>query len=51
MYMQKAYGKITKAIVQKSDQKNKKYKAVMYDRDDKRIKTVNFGDPQYKDYT
>lgn len=33
-------------IIQKSKQKNKRYKAILL-KDDKKIKTVSFGDPEY----
>ncbi len=38
-------------VVQPSTAKNKKYVAVFYDEDSRRLKTVHFGDSRYEDYT
>jgi len=39
-----------KMIIQKGTAKNKKFKAIFYD-GDKKIKTTQFGDNRYQDYT
>ena len=40
-----------KMIVSKGTAKNKKFKAIFYDADGKKIKTAQFGDTRYSDYT
>lgn len=39
-----------KMIIKKGTAKNKKWKAIFYD-GDKKLKTTQFGDDRYKDYT
>lgn len=39
-----------RVIITKSNNKNKKYKAIFYDKD-KKIKTIHFGASGYSDYT
>lgn len=39
-----------KMVIEKGTAKNKKLKAIFYD-GDKKIKTVQFGDSRYEDYT
>lgn len=39
-----------KVIISKSEAKGKKLKAVFYDKDDKKIKTINFGAEGMNDY-
>ncbi|EKX38474.1 hypothetical protein GUITHDRAFT_77197 [Guillardia theta CCMP2712] len=43
--------KYTYASLSPSQAKHKKYKLVLYDKDQKRIKTVQFGDSRYQDFT
>ena len=38
-------------VVEKGTGKNKKLKAIFYDDQGKKIKTVQFGDSRYEDYT
>ncbi len=40
-----------KMVVEKGTAKNKKLKAIFYDGDGKKIKTSQFGDNRYEDYT
>jgi hypothetical protein len=40
-----------KMVVQKGTAKNKKLKAVFFDAQGKKIKTTQFGDSRYEDYT
>tara|TARA_R110001606_G_scaffold83438_1_gene190488 strand:- start:4105 stop:4401 length:297 start_codon:yes stop_codon:yes gene_type:complete len=42
---------MVKIVVSKATAKNKKWKAVFFDDQGKKIKTTNFGDSRYKDYT
>lgn len=37
--------------LEKSKQKNKKYKVVVYDHNKKKLKTIHFGDSRYEDFT
>ena len=37
--------------IEKSTAKNKKFRAVFYDDNNKKIKTLNFGDSRFSDYT
>ena len=39
-----------KMVIEKGTAKNKKWKAIFYD-GDKKLKTTQFGDDRYKDYT
>ena len=39
------------ALLSKATVKNKKYKVELYDKDKQRIKTVQFGDSRYSDFT
>jgi len=43
--------KMVKMIIEKGTAKNKKYKAIFYDDKGKKIKTSQFGDVRYQDYT
>jgi hypothetical protein len=38
-------------VVEKGTAKNKKFKAIFYDGEGKKIKTTQFGDNRYQDYT
>jgi len=38
-------------IIEKGTAKNKKWKAIFYDDEGKKIKTSQFGDSRYQDYT
>ena len=38
-------------VVEKGTAKNKKLKAIFYDAEGKKIKTTQFGDSRYEDYT
>ena len=40
-----------KVIIKKSNAKNKKWTAIFYDEKGKKVKTTNFGDSRYEDYT
>ncbi len=40
-----------KMTVEKGTAKNKKWKAIFYDAEGKKIKTTQFGDNRYQDYT
>jgi hypothetical protein len=40
-----------KVVIKKSTNKDKKYSAIFYDDNDKKIKTTNFGASGYTDYT
>ena len=40
-----------KMVVEKGTGKNKKLKAIFYDAEGKKIKTTQFGDSRYEDYT
>ena len=40
-----------KLVIEKGTAKNKKWKAIFYDEKDKKIKTTQFGDNRYLDYT
>ena len=40
-----------KMVVEKGTAKNKKLKAIFYDAEGKKIKTTQFGDSRYEDYT
>jgi hypothetical protein len=40
-----------KMVVEKGTAKNKKFKAIFYDGEGKKIKTTQFGDNRYQDYT
>jgi hypothetical protein len=42
---------MVKIIIEKGTAKNKKYKAIFYDDKGKKIKTSQFGDVRYQDYT
>jgi hypothetical protein len=42
---------MVKIVVSKATAKNKKWKAVFFDDQGKKIKTSNFGDNRYQDYT
>jgi len=42
---------MVKMIIEKGTAKNKKYKAIFYDEKGKKIKTSQFGDVRYQDYT
>ncbi len=41
---------MVKMVIEKGSGKNKKWKAIFYD-GDKKIKTTQFGDSRYEDYT
>ena len=38
-------------VIEKGTAKNKKWKAIFYDDQGKKIKTTQFGDDRYEDYT
>ena len=38
-------------VIEKATAKNKKWKAIFYDDQGKKIKTTQFGDDRYEDYT
>jgi len=38
-------------VIEKGTGKNKKWKAIFYDDEGKKIKTTQFGDSRYEDYT
>lgn len=38
-------------VIEKGTGKNKKWKAIFYDENGKKIKTTQFGDSRYEDYT
>ena len=40
-----------KMVIEKGTAKNKKLKAIFYDGEGKKIKTTQFGDVRYEDYT
>jgi len=40
-----------KMVIEKGTGKNKKLKAIFYDDEGKKIKTTQFGDSRYEDYT
>jgi len=40
-----------KMVIEKGTAKNKKLKAIFYDAEGKKIKTTQFGDSRYEDYT
>ncbi len=40
-----------KMVIEKGTGKNKKWKAIFYDDEGKKIKTTQFGDSRYEDYT
>lgn len=40
-----------KMVIEKGTAKNKKLKAIFYDENGKKIKTTQFGDSRYEDYT
>ena len=40
-----------KMVIEKGTAKNKKLKAIFYDGEGKKIKTTQFGDNRYEDYT
>ena len=40
-----------KMVIEKGTAKNKKFKAIFYDENGKKIKTSQFGDNRYQDYT
>ena len=42
---------VAKMVVEKGTAKNKKLKAIFYDAEGKKIKTTQFGDSRYEDYT
>jgi len=42
---------MVKMVVEKGTGKNKKLKAIFYDDQGKKIKTTQFGDSRYEDYT
>lgn len=42
---------MVKMVVEKGTGKNKKLKAIFYDDEGKKIKTTQFGDSRYEDYT
>lgn len=42
---------MVKMIIEKGTAKNKKLKAIFYDDEGKKIKTTQFGDSRYEDYT
>jgi lipopolysaccharide export LptBFGC system permease protein LptF len=42
---------MVKMLVEKGTGKNKKLKAIFYDDEGKKIKTTQFGDSRYEDYT
>ena len=42
---------MVKMVIEKGTGKNKKLKAIFYDEGGKKIKTTQFGDSRYEDYT
>jgi len=42
---------MVKMVIEKGSAKNKKWKAIFYDDKGKKIKTTQFGDNRYEDYT
>lgn len=42
---------MVKMVIEKGTGKNKKWKAIFYDDEGKKIKTTQFGDSRYEDYT
>ena len=42
---------VAKMVIEKGTGKNKKLKAIFYDDQGKKIKTTQFGDSRYEDYT
>jgi len=42
---------VVKMVIEKATAKNKKWKAIFYDDQGKKIKTTQFGDDRYEDYT
>ena len=42
---------MVKMVIEKGTAKNKKLKAIFYDEKGKKIKTTQFGDNRYQDYT
>jgi len=42
---------MVKMVIEKGTAKNKKLKAIFYDDEGKKIRTVQFGDNRYEDYT
>jgi hypothetical protein len=42
---------MVKMVIEKGNAKNKKWKAIFYDEKGKKIKTTQFGDNRYEDYT
>tara|TARA_R110000868_G_scaffold355714_1_gene617274 strand:- start:50 stop:346 length:297 start_codon:yes stop_codon:yes gene_type:complete len=42
---------MVKMVIEKGTAKNKKFKAIFYDGEGKKIKTSQFGDNRYSDYT
>ena len=42
---------MVKMVIEKGTAKNKKWKAIFYDDEGKKIKTTQFGDSRYEDYT
>lgn len=44
-------GSSLKLVIEKGTAKNKKWKAIFYDDKGKKIKTSQFGDNRYEDYT
>jgi hypothetical protein len=44
-------GSSLKLVIEKGTGKNKKWKAIFYDNKGKKIKTSQFGDNRYEDYT
>jgi lipopolysaccharide export LptBFGC system permease protein LptF len=42
---------MVKMVIEKGTAKNKKLKAIFYDDEGKKIKTTQFGDNRYEDYT
>jgi len=42
---------MVKMVIEKGTAKNKKLKAIFYDDEGKKIKTTQFGDSRYEDYT
>jgi hypothetical protein len=42
---------MVKMVIEKATAKNKKYKAIFYDDQGKKLKSSNFGDTRYEDYT
>ena len=42
---------MVKMVIEKATAKNKKWKAIFYDDQGKKLKSSNFGDTRYEDYT